>query len=127
MTSVQSSTRRRPRVPRWWVLGPGLMVMLADTDAGSVITASQSGARWGYRLLALQVVLVPVLYLVMELTVRLGDRDGQGPRAADPRALRRPLGVDLDRRTAGERVRRAGDGVRRRSRGRAAVRAAAGG
>ncbi len=42
------SSMRRPRVPRWlWVLGPGLMVMLADTDAGSVITASQSGARWG--------------------------------------------------------------------------------
>jgi len=61
-----------------WVVGPGLMVMLADTDAGSVITASQSGARWGLRLLALQVVLVPVLYLVMELTVRLGIGTGKG-------------------------------------------------
>jgi Mn2+/Fe2+ NRAMP family transporter len=70
---------RRRRVPRWlWVLGPGLMVMLADTDAGSVITASQSGARWGYRLLALEVVLVPVLYVVMELTVRLGIATGKG-------------------------------------------------
>ncbi len=76
---MESSTRRQPRVPRWlWVLGPGLMVMLADTDAGSVITASQSGARWGYRLLALQVLLVPVLYLVMELTVRLGITTGKG-------------------------------------------------
>ncbi len=66
-------------MPRWlWVLGPGLMVMFADTDAGSVITASQSGARWGYRLLALQVLLVPVLYLVMELTVRLGIATGKG-------------------------------------------------
>ena len=54
------------------------MVMLADTDAGSVITASQSGARWGFRLLALQVLLVPVLYLVMELTVRLGITTGKG-------------------------------------------------
>ncbi len=61
-----------------WILGPGLMVMLADTDAGSVITASQSGARWGFRLLALQVLLVPVLYLVMELTVRLGITTGKG-------------------------------------------------
>ena len=76
---MQSSPQRRPRVPRWlWILGPGLMVMLADTDAGSVITASQSGARWGYRLLALQVLLVPVLYLVMELTVRLGIATGKG-------------------------------------------------
>jgi len=54
------------------VLGPGLMVMLADTDAGSIVTAAQSGARWGYRLLPLQLLLIPVLYLVMELTVRLG-------------------------------------------------------
>jgi Mn2+/Fe2+ NRAMP family transporter len=32
------------------VWGPGLVVMLADTDAGSLITASQSGAQWGYRM-----------------------------------------------------------------------------
>ena len=64
-----------------WILGPGLMVMLADTDAGSVITASQSGARWGFRLLALQIVLVPVLYVVMELTVRLGITTGKGHAA----------------------------------------------
>jgi Mn2+/Fe2+ NRAMP family transporter len=32
------------------VWGPGLVVMLADTDAGSLITASQSGAQWGYKM-----------------------------------------------------------------------------
>jgi NRAMP (natural resistance-associated macrophage protein)-like metal ion transporter len=46
--------------------------MLADTDAGSIITAAQSGAQWGYKLLILQLVLVPVLFVVQELTVRLG-------------------------------------------------------
>jgi NRAMP (natural resistance-associated macrophage protein)-like metal ion transporter len=61
-----------------WVLGPGLMVMLADTDAGSILTAGQSGARWGYRLLLLEVVLIPVLYLVMETTARLGITTGKG-------------------------------------------------
>ena len=40
------------------VAGPGLVVMLADTDAGSVITAAQSGAQWGYRLLLLQAILL---------------------------------------------------------------------
>lgn len=60
------------------VLGPGLVVMLADTDAGSVITAAQSGAQWGYQLLALQVLLIPVLYIVQELTVRLGLLTGHG-------------------------------------------------
>ncbi|MGH7668992.1 MAG: NRAMP family divalent metal transporter [Gemmatimonadaceae bacterium] len=60
------------------VIGPGLVVMLADTDAGSVITAAQSGAQWGYKLLALQVILIPILYFVQELTVRLGLGTSQG-------------------------------------------------
>jgi Mn2+/Fe2+ NRAMP family transporter len=59
-------------------VGPGLVVMLADTDAGSVLTAAQSGARWGYRLLALQFAVIPVLFMVQELTVRLGLGTRQG-------------------------------------------------
>jgi Mn2+/Fe2+ NRAMP family transporter len=58
--------------------GPGIVVMLADTDAGSVITAAQSGAAWGYRLLFLQILLVPILFIVQELTVRLGLVTGRG-------------------------------------------------
>jgi NRAMP (natural resistance-associated macrophage protein)-like metal ion transporter len=53
-------------------IGPGLIVMLADTDAGSLITAAQSGAQWGYNLLPLQLALIPVLFIVQELTLRLG-------------------------------------------------------
>ena len=60
------------------VLGPGLVVMLADTDVGSIITAGQSGVQWGYRLLLLQLVLIPILYMVQELTVRLGIFTGRG-------------------------------------------------
>ena len=60
------------------VAGPGLVVMLADTDAGSIITAAQSGAQWGYGLLLLQFVLIPVLYVVQELAVRLGAVTGRG-------------------------------------------------
>jgi len=51
--------------------GPGLVVMLADTEVGSVITAAQSGAKWGYRLLLLQLLIVPLLYAVQELAARL--------------------------------------------------------
>lgn len=71
-------------VPLWklalTVVGPGLVVMLADTDDGSAIVAAQSGAQWGYRLLLLQILLVPILYIVQELTVRLGlaTRKGHG-------------------------------------------------
>lgn len=60
------------------IAGPGLVVMLADTDAGSVITAAQSGAQWGYRLLLLQLILAPILFVVQELTVRLGIVSGKG-------------------------------------------------
>jgi Mn2+/Fe2+ NRAMP family transporter len=59
-------------------VGPGLVVMLADTDVGSLITAAQSGAKWGYSLLLVQLLLIPVLYLVQEMTARLGTATGKG-------------------------------------------------
>jgi Mn2+/Fe2+ NRAMP family transporter len=59
-------------------IGPGILVMLADTDAGNVVTAAQSGAQWGYRLLPLLLGLIPVLYMVQELAVRLGIFTGRG-------------------------------------------------
>jgi Mn2+/Fe2+ NRAMP family transporter len=74
--------RIRPRVAPVFrllaVWGPGLLVMLADTDAGNVVTAAQAGARWGYRLLPLLLLLIPMLYMVQELTVRLGIATGRG-------------------------------------------------
>jgi Mn2+/Fe2+ NRAMP family transporter len=66
----------------WLVLlalwGPGLIVMLADTDAGCIITAAQSGAQFGYGMVLPQVVLMPVLFAVQEITVRLGIVTGKG-------------------------------------------------
>ncbi|HVB41940.1 MAG TPA: divalent metal cation transporter [Streptosporangiaceae bacterium] len=58
--------------------GPGLVVMLADTDSGSLITAAQSGAQWGYKMVLPQLILMPILYVVQEITVRLGIVTGQG-------------------------------------------------
>lgn len=70
------ANNKSARRPRWLLLlatiGPGITVMLADTDAGSMITAAQSGARWGYKLLLLQLLLIPVLYFIQELTTRIG-------------------------------------------------------
>lgn len=60
------------------LFGPGLVVMLADTEAGSVITAAQSGAQWGYRLLLMQVLVIPLLYIVQELAARLALSTGRG-------------------------------------------------
>ncbi|MDD4867271.1 MAG: divalent metal cation transporter [Mycobacterium sp.] len=75
------SVRGRIRWLRWGLLsvwGPGLVVMFADTDAGSLITASQSGASWGYRMVLPQLILMPILYVVQEMTVRLGIVTGRG-------------------------------------------------
>ena len=66
MANTASAATQRPRwqpAARWLaVFGPGLVVMLADTDVGSLVTAGQSGAQWGYRLLLIQVLLMPILY-----------------------------------------------------------------
>ena len=81
-SSPEFAVPRGVALPSWKlflaVMGPGLVVMLADTDVGSIITAAQSGVQWGYRLLLLQLLLVPVLFVVQELTVRLGIFTGQG-------------------------------------------------
>jgi Mn2+/Fe2+ NRAMP family transporter len=60
------------------VWGPGLIVMLADTDAGCLITAAQSGAQWGYAMILPQIVLIPILFMAQEIVVRLGVVTGKG-------------------------------------------------
>ncbi len=52
--------------------------MLADADAGNVVTAAQAGAMWSYRLLPLVLLLIPALFMVQELAVRLGLATGLG-------------------------------------------------
>jgi Mn2+/Fe2+ NRAMP family transporter len=75
----EATLRAGTRVTRFMaVFGPGLVVMLADTDVGSVITAGQSGVQWGYSLLLLQLILVPILFMTQELTVRLAIFTGRG-------------------------------------------------
>ena len=67
-------SRTRFRSIGTWLLliGPGISVMLADSDVGSIITAAQSGALWRYTLILPQVLLIPFLYFIQEITVRLG-------------------------------------------------------
>jgi len=60
------------------VAGPGLVAMLADTDAGSVITVAQSGAQWGYRLLLSNLLFIPFMFFAQELALRVGLGARQG-------------------------------------------------
>jgi Mn2+/Fe2+ NRAMP family transporter len=61
--------------------GPGLVVAFADTEAGSITTAATSGAQFGMKLILLQVLLIVPLFVVQEMTVRLGIVSGRGHAA----------------------------------------------
>jgi Mn2+/Fe2+ NRAMP family transporter len=60
------------------VIGPAWIVMLADVDAASVLTAAKAGSDFGYAMLLPIFALVPVLYLVQEMTARLAIGTGLG-------------------------------------------------
>ena len=81
-SGTEALSKLSPEARTWRYLalavGPGVVVMLADTEAGSVITAAQSGAQWGYRLLLLQFALIPALFMAQELAARLGLATRQG-------------------------------------------------
>jgi NRAMP (natural resistance-associated macrophage protein)-like metal ion transporter len=53
-------------------MGPGLISALAGNDAGGIGTYSAAGAQYGYRLLFLMVLLVPIVALVQEMAARMG-------------------------------------------------------
>jgi hypothetical protein len=80
--------RRDDHGPRhtWWarlrtllaILGPGLIVMVGDNDAGAFSTYTQAGQDYGTTLLWTLMLLVPVLYVNQEMVLRLGAVSGVG-------------------------------------------------
>lgn len=82
----KTSTKAISPQRNWWkrtllflsVMGPGLIVMQADTEAGSITTAAVAGAQYGYMLVGLLLVLTIPLYVVQEMTARLGSITGKG-------------------------------------------------
>ena len=60
------------------IVGPGLIVMVGDNDAGGVATYAQSGQNYGYSLLWVLLLLIPVLIVNQEMVVRLGAVTGVG-------------------------------------------------
>src|SRR5512140_853015 len=54
------------------VLGPGIITMVADNDAGGISTYAVTGSKYGFNLLWVFFILVPMAYYVQEMTVRLG-------------------------------------------------------
>ena len=60
------------------IVGPGLIVMVGDNDAGAFGTYSQAGQNYGTSLLWVLLLLVPVLYVNQEMVLRLGAVAGVG-------------------------------------------------
>jgi len=60
------------------IAGPGIIVMVADNDAGGITTYAVTGAKYGYSLLWFLVLLGPIAYFIQEMTVRLGTVTKRG-------------------------------------------------
>src|SRR5438270_12061542 len=60
------------------IMGPGIIVLVGDNDAGGVATYAQAGQDAGYSLLWTLLLLVPVLIVNQEMVVRLGAVTGLG-------------------------------------------------
>ncbi|HEV2365840.1 MAG TPA: NRAMP family divalent metal transporter [Caulobacteraceae bacterium] len=60
------------------ILGPGLIVMVGDNDAGAFATYTQAGQEYGMRLLWTLPLLIPVLFVNQEMVLRLGAVTGVG-------------------------------------------------
>ncbi|HET9654006.1 MAG TPA: NRAMP family divalent metal transporter [Kineosporiaceae bacterium] len=60
------------------IVGPGLIVMVGDNDAGAFGTYTQAGQNYGTRLLWTMLLLVPVIYVNQEMVLRLGAVTGVG-------------------------------------------------
>src|SRR5262249_60333256 len=74
---------RRPRGRRRLlallaILGPGLIVMVGDNDAGGVAAYTQAGQNYGVGLLWTLLLLIPVLIVNQEMAARLGAVTGVG-------------------------------------------------
>jgi Mn2+/Fe2+ NRAMP family transporter len=72
--------RRTPTgVLRWLlILGPGLIAASAGNDAGSIATYASAGAKYGYDLIWVMVIITISLAVVQEMCARLGAATGRG-------------------------------------------------
>lgn len=61
------------------LIGPGVLTLVADNDAGGVITYAQTGAAYGIGFfIPALIVAGAIAYIVQEMTVRLGAVTGRG-------------------------------------------------
>jgi manganese transport protein len=93
---------RHLRAPRRWRGGPAWLVMIADVDAASILTALASGASYRYEFVWFLIVLTAPLFFIQEASGRLGAVTGKGlgqlarerfpPRVASTAAITMAVG-----------------------------------
>lgn len=93
---------RHLRAPRRWRGGPAWLVMIADVDAASILTALASGASYRYEFIWFLVALTVPLFFIQEASGRLGAVAGKGlgqlarerfpPRVASTAAISMAVG-----------------------------------
>jgi Mn2+/Fe2+ NRAMP family transporter len=83
---IQSAVRRKPLLAlistRLFaflaVLGPGFITANVDNDPGGILTYSQAGAQFGYKLLWTLIPTTIALIVVQEMAARMGAVTGKG-------------------------------------------------
>src|SRR6476659_1561028 len=83
--ALRGRARLRPRsllasrlLPVFAFLGPGLIAANAGNDAGGIATYASVGARYGYDLLWVMVLITISLIVVQEMAARMGTVTGKG-------------------------------------------------
>lgn len=59
-------------------MGPGLITAASDNDAGGITTWTVAGARYGYQLLWVLLLITPILAVTQEMGARMGVVTGKG-------------------------------------------------
>ncbi len=82
-TIARGDVAARPRLSAKFktllaIVGPGLIVMVGDNDAGAFGTYTQAGQNYGLHLMWTLLLLVPILYVNQEMVLRLGAVSGVG-------------------------------------------------
>lgn len=89
-------TAEQPRIRFWNILkvwGPAWLVMIADVDAASVITAAQSGAQYGSKLIWFLMLLAIPLFFIQEVAGRVGAVTGKGLGELIHQNFSRPMAI----------------------------------
>jgi Mn2+/Fe2+ NRAMP family transporter len=81
VTARATDLAKKPRSRVWLllaVMGPGIIAASAGNDSGGISTYSQAGAKYGYQMLWMMLLMTFSLVIVQEMAGRMGAVTGKG-------------------------------------------------